>query len=128
MSSNPTSSPFALEVNSLTMQFGGLKAVSDVNLQVPEKMIFGVIGPNGAGKTTLFNMLTGVYQPSAGQIKAFGKNLVGHRPHEITHLGVARTFQNVRLFKDLTVLDNVLIALDHHPKQQHAGIFSTIFR
>src|SRR4051812_33203655 len=86
----------ALLTENLTMQFGGLKAVSDLNLSIPKGMIFGLIGPNGAGKTTAFNLLTGVYRPTAGRVQAFGQDLVGSKPYEITKLGVARTFQNIR--------------------------------
>lgn len=118
----------ALSVSHLTIQFGGLKAVSDVDLEIPKGSIFGLIGPNGAGKTTVFNMLTGVYRPTAGEIVAFDQNLVGKRPYDITRSGVARTFQNVRLFKDLTVLDNIMIAMDHDPAAPHHGIFASCFR
>lgn len=118
----------ALQARDLTMQFGGLKAVAELTLEVPVGIIFGLIGPNGAGKTTAFNMLTGVYQPTSGQITAFGESLVGLKPYEITHFGVARTFQNIRLFKDLTVLDNIKIAMDHDPKRKHYGIISSLLR
>src|SRR5690349_12005807 len=121
------SSP-ALTARALTMQFGGLKAVSDLNLEIPKGMIFGLIGPNGAGKTTAFNMLTGVYQPTSGQIQALDQNLVGLKPYSITRLGVARTFQNIRLFKDLSVLDNILIAMDSDPKFNRYSLFSSVFR
>jgi branched-chain amino acid transport system ATP-binding protein len=112
---------FALETRKLTMQFGGLKAVSELEIQVPTGMIFGLIGPNGAGKTTAFNMLTGVYQPTSGEVFGFGKSLVGLKPYKITGMGLARTFQNIRLFKDLSVLDNLLIAMDHAPDQKRFG-------
>ncbi len=125
---NETDSLEALEVKNLTIQFGGLKAVSDLNLQVSKGMIFGLIGPNGAGKTTAFNMLTGVYRPNSGKIQAFGKNLVGCRPFQITQFGVARTFQNIRLFKNLTVLGNMMIAMDHHPEQKHFWVLPSLLR
>jgi branched-chain amino acid transport system ATP-binding protein len=112
-----------LEARHLTMQFGGLKAVADLDLSIPEGSIFGLIGPNGAGKTTVFNMLTGVYEPTSGQVQAFGHNLVGLKPYEITRHGLARTFQNIRLFKDLSVLDNLLIAADGNKAFEY---FSTI--
>jgi branched-chain amino acid transport system ATP-binding protein len=105
-----------LKIKNLTMQFGGLKAVSDFSLEIKPGIIFGLIGPNGAGKTTVFNMLTGVYQPTSGSIEAFGQSIVGFRPYEITHQGFARTFQNIRLFKDLTVLENLMICMDQSPK------------
>ena len=117
-----------LAVESLTMQFGGLKAVSNLDLNIRKGMIFGLIGPNGAGKTTAFNMLTGVYRPTTGKIHAFGNNLVGLRPYEITRLGVARTFQNIRLFKDLPVLDNILIAMDNDPQHAQFSLVPSILR
>ncbi len=105
-----------LDIQDLTMQFGGLRAVSEFTLQVPIKGLHGLIGPNGAGKTTVFNMITGLYAPTEGAITFDGQTLNGMAPQNITQLGIARTFQNIRLFKDLTVLDNVRIA--YH---QHAG-------
>ncbi|MBL7715784.1 MAG: ABC transporter ATP-binding protein [Bdellovibrionales bacterium] len=101
------------------MQFGGLRAVSDLSLDIPKGSIFGLIGPNGAGKTTAFNMLTGVYTPTAGAVASFGRDLIGpglvRKPYEITQCGLARTFQNIRLFKDLSVLDNIRVSLDGNP-------------
>jgi ABC-type sugar transport system ATPase subunit len=104
-----------LHVQSLTMQFGGLKAVLDLELQVPKGSVFGMIGPNGAGKTTVFNMLTGVYQPTHGSIFGLGENLVGKKPYQIARAGVARTFQNIRLFKRMTVLENLLVGMESNP-------------
>jgi branched-chain amino acid transport system ATP-binding protein len=118
----------ALRTENLTIQFGGLKAVCDLNLEIPEGVIFGMIGPNGAGKTTVFNMLTGVYQPTSGKIESYGKNLVGYKTYQITRLGLARTFQNIRLFKELSVLDNLLIAMDHEPKRQRPNLLSELWR
>lgn len=92
------------------MQFGGLTAVKEFSLELNKGEIIALIGPNGAGKTTAFNMITGVYKPTKGNVIFNGKNITGLRPDQITALGVARTFQNIRLFKDLSVLDNVLIA------------------
>ncbi len=123
-----TNSSFALEVENLTMQFGGLRAVSDLNIKIPTGAIFGLIGPNGAGKTTAFNMLTGVYRPTAGAVKVFGNPIVGCRPYEITKYGVARTFQNIRLFKNLTVLENMMIAMDNDPKLTHHSIIPSLLR
>lgn len=120
--------PIALSVTDLTMQFGGLKAVADLSLEIKRGLIFGLIGPNGAGKTTVFNVLTGVYQPTLGSIQAFGKDLGGLKPYEITGLGVARTFQNIRLFKDLSVLDNIMIAMDGDPQQESFSILSTLLK
>ena len=118
----------ALQAEDLTIQFGGLKAVSELNLMIPKGMIFGLIGPNGAGKTTVFNMLTGVYQPTSGKIHALGQNLVGHKPYQITQFGLARTFQNIRLFKDLSVLENILAAMDNDPTRPIHNLLSSIFR
>ena len=91
-------------------QFGGLAAVSALNIDVHAGEIVGLIGPNGAGKTTSFNLITGVYTPTSGRIQFEGKDIAGMKPHAITRLGVARTFQNIRLFKEMTVLDNILVA------------------
>lgn len=99
-----------LEVKNLTKKFGGLTAVSNFNVKLEKGEIVGLIGPNGAGKTTVFNLLTGVYQPTEGSIDLDGASLIGLKPYQITDRGMARTFQNIRLFKDLTVLDNVRIA------------------
>src|SRR5215467_15752385 len=98
-----------LEAKNVTIRFGGLTAVSDFNLVLEPHELVGLIGPNGAGKTTIFNMLTGVYQPTEGEIFINGQPTKGCKPYNITALGVARTFQNIRLFKELTVLDNVKI-------------------
>ncbi|MDT1958194.1 ABC transporter ATP-binding protein [Carnobacterium divergens] len=118
-----------LEVKKLTKNFGGLAAVSMVNLELGNNELVGLIGPNGAGKTTLFNLLTGVYAPSEGTIDLTVNNktqrLNGKKPYKITDLGLARTFQNIRLFKELTVLDNVLIAM--HGKDK-VGTLRSILR
>jgi len=99
-----------LQAKNVSHFFGGLCAVSDFNLDLQDGELVGVIGPNGAGKTTVFNLVTGVYKASRGSITFQGTELVGKRPNEITALGIARTFQNIRLFKELTVLDNVRVA------------------
>jgi len=114
-----------LEVKQLTKHFGGLTAVGDVTLELNEGELVGLIGPNGAGKTTLFNLLTGVYEPSEGTITLDGHLLNGKQPYKIAALGLGRTFQNIRLFKDLTVLDNVLIAFSNHHKKH---VFSSFLR
>ncbi len=122
-------SALALSVSDLTIQFGGLKAVSGITLSLEKGSIYGLIGPNGAGKTTFFNLLTGVYQPTSGTAEAFGKNLIGKRPFEIARdCHVARTFQNIRLFKELSVLDNVRISMDHDRRLAHYGVFSGVVR
>lgn len=100
------------EITNLSIQFGGLKAVNDFNLSLKEGELVAVIGPNGAGKTTVFNMLTGLYKPTTGDIKLNGESLVGMKPHQFTEKGIARTFQNIRLFSSMTVLDNVKVALN----------------
>ncbi len=92
------------------MRFGGLTAVSDLNISIAKNEIVGLIGPNGAGKTTAFNTITGVYRPSEGRVVFKGQDVTGAKPHRITELGIARTFQNIRLWKDMDVLENVLVA------------------
>lgn len=109
-----------LKVEQLTKNFGGLAAVSNVNLELESNELVGLIGPNGAGKTTLFNLLTGVYEPSEGEVSlnlGETKILNGLAPYKIADLGLSRTFQNIRLFKDLSVMDNVLIAMNSKNKQ-----------
>lgn len=100
-----------LDVKHLTKNFGGLTAVGDVTLELNEGELVGLIGPNGAGKTTLFNLLTGVYEPSEGSVSLDGTLLNGKKPYKIASLGLSRTFQNIRLFKDMTVLENVLVGM-----------------
>ncbi|HEP1785597.1 ABC transporter ATP-binding protein [Streptococcus suis] len=114
-----------LEVKDLTKNFGGLTAVGDVTMELHEGELVGLIGPNGAGKTTLFNLLTGVYEPSEGTISLAGTILNGKAPSKIASLGLGRTFQNIRLFKNMTVLENVLIGLGNHGK---AHVFASFFR
>jgi branched-chain amino acid transport system ATP-binding protein len=106
----------ALQITGLTKLFGGLRAVGNFDLTVQPGALDGLIGPNGAGKTTVFNMISGLYVPTSGEVDLYGEPLVGLEPFEITQMGIGRTFQNIRLFPNLTVLDNVLIA--YHP---HAG-------
>ncbi len=106
--------PKLLEVQEITMQFGGLKAVDRFSMELSQGELVGLIGPNGAGKTTVFNMLTGVYTPTSGDVLFESSSIKGLKPYQISHLGLTRTFQNIRLFKDLSVLDNVLIACDQH--------------
>ncbi len=98
-----------LDIQALGMHFGGLLALEDFCLQVPEGALYGLIGPNGAGKTTVFNLISGFLKPSRGRVAFDGRDLAGLPPHRITALGVARTFQNIRLFQELSVLDNVLV-------------------
>jgi branched-chain amino acid transport system ATP-binding protein len=105
-----------LETKQVTMQFGGLTAVTDFSIHVEDMEIVGLIGPNGAGKTTAFNMITGVYAPTKGTILFNGKNIAGRQPHLITEAGIARTFQNIRLFHEMSVLENILVACNLREK------------
>ncbi len=100
-----------LDVSNLGISFGGLRAVDSFGIEIKKGQLYGLIGPNGAGKTTIFNMLTGVYKPDDGKILLDGKDITGRKTIEINHEGIARTFQNIRLFKELTVLDNVKVGL-----------------
>ena len=113
-----------LEVKNIGISFGGLKAVDNFSLTIEKGQLYGLIGPNGAGKTTIFNLLTGVYKADHGSIFLDGKELTGKSTIEINQAGIARTFQNIRLFKDLSVLDNVKVGLhNHHPYSTIEGIF-----
>ena len=116
---------YILEVDELGINFGGLRAVNNFSMKIEEGQLYGLIGPNGAGKTTVFNMLTGVYTPTDGTVKLESKKINGMKPYAITRLGIARTFQNIRLFKDMTVKENVLVALD---TQASYGLFSGMFK
>jgi branched-chain amino acid transport system ATP-binding protein len=113
-----------LEIEHLTMQFGGLVAVNDFSVNVQKGEIHGLIGPNGSGKTTIFNVLSGYYKASGGTITFEGERINGLPAHRITATGFARTFQNLRLFKSMTVLDNVLVGMGHHAK---TGLWAAIF-
>ena len=105
--------------------FGGLVAVNDIDFEIPERSIVSIIGPNGAGKTTFFNMLTGLYKPTAGQITFGGRDITGMRPDKITALGVARTFQNIRLFATMSAVENVMVG--QHARMR-AGLFGSVLR
>ncbi|HWR13129.1 MAG TPA: ABC transporter ATP-binding protein [Rectinemataceae bacterium] len=109
-----------LSTDKVVMRFGGLTAVSDFNIQIEKNEIVGLIGPNGAGKTTAFNVITGMYTPTEGKVLYKSRNITGYKPHSITELGIARTFQNIRLFKEMSVLENVLVGC-------HLGIGTGIF-
>ncbi len=112
-----------LEVKNLSISFGGLRAVDGFNLKIEKGMLYGLIGPNGAGKTTVFNLLTGVYKPNEGKVMLGGKDITGKSIIDINKAGVARTFQNIRLFKELSVLDNVKAGLhNHNPYSTLTGI------
>jgi ABC-type branched-subunit amino acid transport system ATPase component len=114
-----------LEITNVTKDFGGLEALHNVSLQINAGDIISLIGPNGAGKTTLFNCITGTMPPNAGSIKFQGQELVGLPPHEVARCGIARTFQHIRLFNRMTVLDNVMLGNDYKGK---TGIFSALIR
>ena len=114
-----------LELEGVNKSFGGLQATTDMSLSLNEGEIVSIIGPNGAGKSTLFNLITGVYQPDSGNISFEGRSIVGKKPNKIVDLGIARTFQNLRLFTDLSVLENVLIA-QHH--KMHSTWLSAVVR
>ena len=113
-----------LEVKDLTIRFGGLVAVNEVNFQVPTGSIFGLIGPNGAGKTTLFNMISGVYAPTSGKVIFNGQEIQGKAPYKVNALGIARTYQNINLFKSMTVLENVMVGCH---TRTNCGLISSIF-
>jgi branched-chain amino acid transport system ATP-binding protein len=114
-----------LDVEKIGVAFGGLKAVQDFSIRIPRRGLYGLIGPNGAGKTTVFNLLTGVYPTDVGRIVLDGRSLVGLKPHDVAKAGIARTFQNIRLFPDLNVLDNVRLA--GQLRARH-GIADTLLR
>ncbi len=111
--------------NKVTKRFGGLEAVSKVDLEVEEHAIYSIIGPNGAGKTTFFNCVTGFYTPEEGDILLNGRNITGLSPDRVTRLGVSRTYQNIRLFKNMTAVENILVGMQPHLK---SGLFGAIFR
>ena len=114
-----------LTANDVSMVLGGLKAIVDFNVHIKNGELLGLIGPNGAGKTTAFNLFTGVYQPTTGEITFKGKSIVGLKPYQITERGIARTFQNIRLFGELSVLDNVKIAYHCH---MNYGLIESVLR
>jgi branched-chain amino acid transport system ATP-binding protein len=114
-----------LEINNLCKSFGGVKAIDDFSIKLEEGKIHGLIGPNGAGKTTIFNNITGIYKPTSGNILFLGKDIANKKSYEVAQLGIGRTFQNIRLFSNLSVLDNVIIASNMEAKY---NIFSAITR
>ncbi|MBA3781122.1 MAG: ABC transporter ATP-binding protein [Nocardioides sp.] len=114
-----------LEIDHLTLRFGGLTALDDVSFHINEGEILGLIGPNGAGKTTCFNVVTGVYRQTSGDVRFNGASLTGKKRFQVTKLGIARTFQNIRLFKSMTALENVLVGAD---AQHKTGLFGALFR
>ncbi len=117
MMNSPTNGNYILQTDKATIRFGGLIAVNELTMNVNKGEIYGLIGPNGAGKTTIFNLLTGVYEPTSGDIKIAGTRINGMRPYQISRIGVSRTFQNIRLFPSMSVLENVITACHRHAKQ-----------
>ena len=111
-----------LRLLAISKHFGGLQVLENVNLEVPERAIFGLIGPNGAGKTTVFNLITGMLTPTAGTIDFFGRPLNGLAPHQITRSGIARTFQNIRIFKEMSLVENVLVAIGRRQRYRAASV------
>lgn len=117
MAEEKTNGEHRLKTNKCTIRFGGLVAVNELDMHVRDGEIYGLIGPNGAGKTTIFNLLTGVYMPTSGELFFQGQRIDGLKPYEISRLGVSRTFQNIRLFPSMSVLENVMTACHRHAKQ-----------
>ncbi len=116
-----------LKTENLGISFGGLKAVQNLDLEIKKGQLYGLVGPNGAGKTTVFNMLTGVYKPTTGRFFLCGENLTGKSQETINHKGIARTFQNIRLFNNMTVIRNVMVGLHNQPEFK-CGVFTSMFR
>jgi branched-chain amino acid transport system ATP-binding protein len=115
-----------LELASISKSFGGLHVLRDVNIKVPQGAIYGLIGPNGAGKTTVFNLITGLLDPTSGSIAFDGRDILRKKPHEITRLGIARTFQNIRLFKEMTLLQNVVVGAYRHMDYGFASLLLSL--
>lgn len=120
-------SDIVLKTENLGISFGGLKAVQDLNLEINKGQLYGLVGPNGAGKTTVFNMITGVYKPTTGKFWLDGEDLTGKSQETINHKGIARTFQNIRLFNNMSVIRNVLVGLHNQPEFK-CGVFASVFR
>lgn len=116
-----------LKMENLGISFGGLKAVQDLNIEIRKKQLYGLVGPNGAGKTTVFNMLTGVYKPTTGHFYLDGEDITGKSQEAINHKGIARTFQNIRLFNNMTVISNVLVGLHNQPEFK-CSVVESMFR
>src|SRR5574339_867898 len=114
-----------LVAKEVTKRFGGLNTLSKISVEVQGKSIYSIIGPNGAGKTTFFNCVTGFYTPEEGEILLNGKNITGLSPDRVTHLGISRTYQNIRLFKNMTSVENILVGMHPHLK---SGLIGGIFR
>jgi len=115
-----------LKLSQVSKRFGGLQVLQDVSFEVPAGKVFGLIGPNGAGKTTVFNLITGLIAPTGGSITFEGQSLPGRKPHQITRLGLGRTFQNIRIFKEMTLLDNVIVGMHAHLDYGVAGLMLSL--
>lgn len=120
-----SAAPTMLKITGVNKSFGGLQALSNVSIQIQQGHIYGLIGPNGAGKTTLFNVITGLYQPDSGSFELAGKAYSPSAPHEVARVGIARTFQNIRLFGEMTALENVMVG--RHVRT-HQGVFGAVFQ
>jgi branched-chain amino acid transport system ATP-binding protein len=125
LSTDATAPPLSMRADGITIRFGGLTAVRNVSFTIPNRSIVSLIGPNGAGKTTFFNVLTGLYKPTFGRVHLGDRDVTGMAPHRIASLGLARTFQNIRLFNLMTAEENVLVAMHSHMK---SGVFRTVLR
>ncbi|MBQ1050274.1 ABC transporter ATP-binding protein [Micromonospora sp. C51] len=117
-----------LEVDNVTLRFGGVVALNEVNFEIKEGEILGLIGPNGAGKTTCFNVMTGVYKPTSGAVRFGGERVTGRKPHQISRLGISRTFQNIRLFPEMSALENVMVGTDSRHKTSVPGALFRLYR
>src|SRR5689334_17905434 len=125
--SETTESDVLLQVDHVTLRFGGVVALNDVDFSIKRGEILGLIGPNGAGKTTCFNAMTGVYKPTEGEIRFNGEMISGRKPYQITALGIARTFQNIRLFPEMSALENVMVGADTRHKTSVLGALFRLF-
>ena len=128
ISTQPGPRPVLLEVDDVTLRFGGVVALDKINFQIHEGEILGLIGPNGAGKTTSFNVMTGVYKPTSGAVRFRGERVTGRKPHQISRMGISRTFQNIRLFPEMTALENVIVGTDSRHKTSVPGALFRLYR
>jgi branched-chain amino acid transport system ATP-binding protein len=124
----PTTRRVLLEVDHVTLNFGGVVALEDVSFNVYEGEILGLIGPNGAGKTTCFNVMSGVYKPTSGEVRFEGQRVSGRKPHQISRMGISRTFQNIRLFPEMTAIENVMVGADSRHKTSVLGALFRLYR
>jgi branched-chain amino acid transport system ATP-binding protein len=125
---NPAAGAVLLDIDNVTLRFGGVVALNEVSFQIHQGEILGLIGPNGAGKTTCFNVMTGVFRPTAGRVTFDGQSITGRKPHQINRMGIARTFQNIRLFPEMTALENVIVGTDSRHKTSVLGALFRLYR